>query len=202
MKAMSAASISQLVGLLAVALIFSGCATTRTYMGDRGYDALDCVAAYGGIGYPPIVNAGVEVTPLLPVGVGFLSGPDWQALSIGILGRRTGQFGLGVIDFPFNIVLWKHPMSGWERELYLGGTRYADPPPVAWNKRRWGRVGGHAAIFPYHVGFHIECIEIADFLLGWTTVDFCRDDKASARLEDPPEPGQSERSTGRSPPTG
>jgi len=164
------------IAVAVVALMSSGCA----YISDRGNDALD------------IFDMGLTVTsePRFAVYCGFqsllaLGYSDVDGKMIGI-----GDRGVGVLDF-------RHNAAGMVLEGYeqLGVGSAYDPAREDSPVKRGIGLGLIYGDYPdsfidalncpklVHVGFigvNVNCKlgEIADFVLGWSTLDIANDDKS------------------------
>jgi hypothetical protein len=148
-------------------------------MHNRARDLQDCFSLYAGPAMMAI-NAGIDFTPFLPLGIRISSGPEGYCFAYGMNGRKTGLFQMAVMDLPFNFVA-EYP----DYPYYPAGSIYFEPPKSpGWNNYRLGRVGAHVGVILVHMGAHVEVIEISDFILGWSTLDLCGDDEKPPVEED------------------
>ena len=147
----------------------------------------DCFSAYAGTGgVYSVVNAGVEMTPAVPVGFGMVINPDGLCRAWGVNGRTAGRFELSVLDLPFNAIFLLTVKPHGERVFFVGGTRYGDEDRTGgWNRLRWGRLGGHVGLIAVHAGVYFEVVEFVDLVLGWFGLDVCEDDWWPTEPEEP-----------------
>jgi len=154
---------------LVFAIALGGCGSP--YMRDRGRDFADIWRLSGGIG--PGIEAHARISRLPQLGAG-----HYQGLKIGMVGRECGQWYEWRYDF--NVI------TGWgtsTRTRYLG-TIVDHPHSIGkdceWslgdNNRRWGELAITFWFVAVGAEAGFDVIELADFVVGWTTWDFMSDD--------------------------
>jgi len=175
-----------LAAVLLTGGVASGCAGVENYLSNRAKDLQDTVSLHVGYGASLPVNAGVELTPFVPIGIGTCDG----AAGVGWVGRRFGVHKFRALDFPFSIMILTRrdeDDTPFER-YYVGGLYYTGHAPISgpesadlasrgWNQRRYGRLGLHAGLIFVQGAADVEVIEIADFFVGLVGLDLCGDDK-------------------------
>ena len=159
--------------------------SAANYLANRALDFADIFKVNLGIGFG--INANVRATQIIQVG-GFYTG----ATKVGIAGRHVGvwnenslEFGLPLIFYGRDVeiipgagnipparsyrqqVLWKFE----DEEMKEGETYDAN------YDRHFFELGVSVqALFPAFE-FGIRLKELADFLVGFTTIDLCGDDR-------------------------
>ncbi len=157
------------------------------YFKDRALDFADvfCLSLSMGIG----VLANARVTQAVQAGGIFFGGARF-----GLMGRQAGAWSEEVFEMGFPGFYGRSAQIipgggsikavGTERgqSLWIFCGDEGVPYDKGYDRKFW-QVGAtvHAGIIG--VDFSINLQELLDFLLGWTTVDICRDDTASRAAE-------------------
>jgi len=184
--------IIQLFAAVLVVAGMTGCASTRAYLADRVVDARDILTLGvegGAIGFSaqagPIMTGAIYTHfaadyngwGLFSRGAGSYHYGDWQAIIVGYKGGESKNLrGRG--------------------QATLQGGAIADGRALDSSKQKLercyyalGNVDIRVALgLGFHAGIHLG--ELADFLLGWFTVDIMSDDieARKQKLGDVPEP--------------
>jgi len=174
----SARRCSRAIGVILLALVM--CSTGCAYLKDRGNDALD------------FAELGVTVSkkPAFSLYVGFLN-----VLSLGYAKTDGTLYGIahrdaGALPVRHNahgVLLWGEEQLGYCKDFDPTDPDSPDP----WRVGPIGLIQGPGPaeheilncpklLHLGWVGLHLNCHlgELADFLLGWTTIDIMGDDTA------------------------
>jgi len=159
----------------AIAALLVGCASTKTYFGNRGRDARDMMnlgAELGSVGASaqagPIMTGAIFTAPgneangwgLVNRGLGRYEYGDWQAIVIGYKCSGTKA--------PRGRDCGTRQIACFADGTELFGTSGSCPYAMGQVEARVGMgIGLHAGV---HMG------EIADFFLGWFGIDIFNDD--------------------------
>jgi hypothetical protein len=167
----------------------SGCADFKSYMRDRGNDLADCFGAGFTLGLGVSVNA--RATHVLQVGIGF-QGTAWLGFT-GRQGLSEPIFVANEISFPMYAQRWVAVGFTCPKEVpprsVVHGLPHRDEKPCSFAAfdedydRRFLGIG-----FAFHAlllgaAFEFEPREFADFLLGWFSIDFMKDDSRTKAAE-------------------
>ncbi len=168
------------VAALGLALVAcSGCAAGLEYGKYRVQDALDVVDVGLTVTAKPCIGLYWNSLDVFPVGYSYIDGyfVGWGGGQIGVTRHFNECWGLGI----------GHEEIGWGKEFDKDDpdtmyTRYSGilGTVVAPHKTNPGYTPSCVHFFP-HVGFiglvwNARYMEMADFVLGWTTLDIAGDD--------------------------
>ena len=170
---------SPAIGVILLALLT--CSTGCAYLKDRGNDALDFAELGVTVSKRPAFSLYVGFLNILSLGYSRMDGTLY-----GLARRDAGA--VPVRQYAGGVLLW-----GEEQMGYWADFDPADPnSPEAWRVGPIGLIQGPGPderdevlncpklLHLGWVGLHLNCHlgELADFLLGWTTIDFMGDDTA------------------------
>jgi len=167
------------IGVLVLMLVQCGCMSSRSYLGDRMFDAADVFTTTVGVGAGGVARVG-------PFSTGMFANTDLFGLRSGVLGIVSP---LGPDGVQFNVLGWGfdgyagYPMHGCveDRSKQLGHKSYGFIVGVS---QFWKHPRNYSALTQIEVaggilgtlrlGFNPG--ELLDFVLGWLTIDIYDDD--------------------------
>jgi hypothetical protein len=160
--------------LLLAALALTGCATPDNYFEARMYDAGDMIDfKYGCDFMSGQVGAKVEATNYIGVGLGY-----GQANGVTENWGRRGMSGdndfLYIFVYGYDGLDANDLVPGPETEFSILGINCCQERRPPWVSRF--RFGGEVLFIGLTAGIYVNTGEIADFLVGWTTIDIADDD--------------------------
>jgi hypothetical protein len=182
---------------VAVAAFLSGCASTGSYLADRGRDAADVLTVAAGLGAGAKGRVGPFALGLVyhREAIGLRGGALYENLSFD---DDIGDFHLVVLGFEA-FSPDRHPNNIWEQRKKRYHTPYlVIPMPVACTSSQeietiayLTQIEAVIGLGPsIRLGFNPG--ELLDFFLGWTTIDIFNDDlarkKQKERIEHPAGP--------------
>lgn len=146
------------------------------YLLSRFLDTLDMVTLNAGLG--PALHGEVHITNAARLGVG---GAYLASFGTGAAPRDFGFFGRGIAEL--SLLPWSAQINHWDEYLSTGEdfdvttVDFRSPTEQVFRRKAdYWSVGASAGFLIVGGQIELHPLQMADWLLGWFTIDFLNDD--------------------------